>query len=178
MIDCEFVILKMLPSPKWLSHTPFPKKCQKTHVTPLRSGLCVQWEWVHSPFTPGSIDPAVDAGFSHLGLAVNVNIRLQWTCKFLTYFLVSFFSFFIWCVMSSRCNAGFQFLMDFTFTEANTYGHRAENDSCLTCVSISTERFCWDKLKLTAQYATLSLVKSQPSSPSTPLSLPAINLNE
>ncbi len=73
---------------------------------------------------------------------------------------------------------GFQFLIDFTITEVNTSGHRAENDSCLTCVSISTEYFCQDKPKLTAKRAARSLVKSQPSSASTPLSLPAINSNK
>ncbi len=48
---------------------------QKTCVTPLRSGFFVQWKHVYSPFTPGSIDPAVNAGFSHLDLDVNVNVR-------------------------------------------------------------------------------------------------------
>ncbi len=110
-----------------------------------------------------------------LGLAVDV--RPRQTCSYLTYFPVAFFSFFIFCVMSSRRGAGFQFLMDFTVTEVN--GHRAENDSCPTCVSISTERFCWDELKLPAKFAARALIKIQPSSPSTPrsLSLPAINLN-
>ncbi len=61
------------------------------------------------------------------------------------YFPVPFFSFFVWCVMSSRRGSGFQFMMDFTITEVISEGHRAENDSCLTCVSINTERFCWDK---------------------------------
>ncbi len=40
----------------------------------------MQLEWVHSPFTPASIDPAVDAGFSHLtsarfGSTVIINVR-------------------------------------------------------------------------------------------------------
>ncbi len=48
-------------------------------------------------------------------------------------------------------------LMDFTITEVHTNRQRAENDSCLTCVSTRTECFCWDKLKLTAQCAALSL---------------------
>ncbi len=133
------------------------------HVNPLRSGFCVQWEWAHSTFTPGSTDSAADAGFSHLtlarlGSAVNVNLRPLWTLELLLYFPV--------------------FLMDFKIAEVNTNGHRAENDSCLTCDSISTVRFRWYKLKLTAQCDALSLVKSQPRSPSTPLSLHAINLSK
>ncbi len=43
--------------------------------------------------------------------------------------------------------------------------------------TVSTERFCWDKPKLTDKCAARSL-KSQPRSPSTPLSLPAISLNK
>ncbi len=77
--------------------------------------------------------------------------------------------------MSSRHGAEIQF---FSVTEVNTNGHRAENDSCLTCVFISTECFGRDELKLTAQCAALSLIKSQPRSPSTPLPLPAISLNK
>ncbi len=62
-------------------------------------------------------------------------------------------------------------LTHFSITEVNTKGHRAKTESCLTFASTSTERFCWDKLKLTATCAALSPVKSQPSSPSTPRSL-------
>ncbi len=120
-----------------LTKTPFPRvnKLKLTHedrrfVCSGNGSLII-----YNRYT----DPAVDAGFSHLGSAVNVNVR---TFEFLTYFPVSFFSFFTWCFMSSSCDAGFQFLMDFTITEVNTNRHRAENDSCLTCVSISTERFC------------------------------------
>ena len=42
---------------------------QKSHLKPLKSAFCLQWECVHSAFTPGSIDSAVDTGFYHLGSA-------------------------------------------------------------------------------------------------------------
>ncbi len=80
--------------------------------------------------------------------------------------------------MSSMRSTGFQYVMDFTITEINTNEQRAENDSCLTFVSMSTERFCWDKVKFTAQCAALFFIKSQPRSLSTPLSLPAVSLNK
>ncbi len=145
------------------SNAPFPL-VKKPGLTRW-SGVCVQWECVHSPVTSRSINSAVEAGFSHFGSAVNVNPPNSGNSQCL------FLLFFFWCVMSSRRRAGFQFLMDFTITEVHINSHRAENDSCLTCVSIHTERFCWDELKLTAQCAALSLIKGQPRSPSTPLSL-------
>ncbi len=44
--------------------------------------------------------------------------------------------------------------MDFTVTELHTSRHRAENDSCQTRVSVSTEPFCQDKL---TAYAVLTV---------------------
>ncbi len=41
----------------------------KTCVDSLRLGFSVQWECVHSLFTPGSTDSAVGMGFPSLGLA-------------------------------------------------------------------------------------------------------------
>ncbi len=41
-------------------------KSKKTCVNVLILGFCVQWECVHSPFTPRSAEPTVDAGFSYL----------------------------------------------------------------------------------------------------------------
>ncbi len=52
---------------KWLLIPLF--HWSKTCVNPLRSGFCVQWDTTHSPFPPGSVEPAVDSGFSHLASA-------------------------------------------------------------------------------------------------------------
>ena len=41
---------------------------QKTHLHPLTSGFCLQWERLQSVFTPRSNDSAVDTGFYQLGL--------------------------------------------------------------------------------------------------------------
>ncbi len=78
------------------------------------------------PLTPGSTDPAVDVCFSHLSSAEHAS-------AFLVLHLVHH-------VIQAR--AGFQFLTDLKITEVNSKEHRADNDSCLTCVSVSTERFC------------------------------------
>ncbi len=51
--------------------------------------------------------------------------------------------------------------MDSVITDVNTNRHKAQNDSCLTCVSVGIERFCWDKLingQCTAQLS-LSVLK-------------------
>lgn len=51
----------------------------KTHLNPLRSGFCVQYECVHSAFTPISTDSAVDAVFFHL---IPVHCYESWSVVF------------------------------------------------------------------------------------------------
>ncbi len=58
---------------------------QKIQVNLLRQGFCVQWECVHSPFAPVSIDSQYTQDFlasPQLGSAVNVNIDPDEHAKF------------------------------------------------------------------------------------------------
>ncbi len=61
-------------------------------------------------------------------------------------------------------------MLGLTFTKINTYGHGAEDDSCLICVSVTALK-AQSIFVETAQRTALSLVKSQCSSPSTLLFL-------
>ncbi len=78
----------------------------------------------------------------HLNSAVIVNIRPSEHANFWHVSLCFFYPFSSGASCHSSVAQKFQFLMDFTVTEVHTNGHRAENNSCLTCVSMSTERFC------------------------------------
>ncbi len=73
---------KKVPEDVWQRYTPFCTTGQKILVNPRRLHFCVQWECAHSPFTPRSIDSAVEVDFSYLGSAFKVNVRAGEHAKF------------------------------------------------------------------------------------------------
>ncbi len=78
-------------------------------------------------------------------------------------------------VVCSRLVVKILFWLGFKFTKVNTNVHRAESDSCLICVTVMPWKhkpfLLRQAYKLTAQCASLSLIKSHSNSPSRPLSL-------